>query len=101
MALGGKHSLPGFEQSLEDLRADILLMAALVRRNLSNAKTGFVQRVNDYCAGVIADDGEVDLLVKQVDRGGTSVLIRFQPLASDFRSVLATIKLGSHLEKIG
>jgi phosphate transport system protein len=100
MALGGKHSLPGFEQSLEDLRADILLMAALVRRNLSNAKTGFVQRDNDYCAGVIADDEEVDLLVKQVDRGGTSVLIRFQPLASDFRSVLATIKLGSHLGNI-
>jgi len=44
MALGGKHSLPGFEQSLEELRADILLMAALVRRSLSNAKTGFIQR---------------------------------------------------------
>ena len=31
MALGGKHSLPGFEKSLEELREDILLMAALVR----------------------------------------------------------------------
>jgi hypothetical protein len=44
MALGGKHSLPGFEKSLEELREDILLMAALVRRSLSDAKTGFVQR---------------------------------------------------------
>jgi phosphate transport system protein len=35
-----------------------------------------------------------------VDRGGTNVLIRFQPLASDFRTVLATIKLASHLENI-
>jgi phosphate transport system protein len=26
--------------------------------------------------------------------------MRFQPLASDFRTVLATIKLGSHLENI-
>jgi len=33
-----------------------------------------------------------DLLVKQVDRGGINILIRFQPLASDFRAVLATIK---------
>jgi Na+/phosphate symporter len=33
-----------------------------------------------------------------VDRAGTNVLIRFQPLASNFRSVLATIKLSSHLE---
>jgi phosphate transport system protein len=35
-----------------------------------------------------------------VDRSGTNVLIRFQPLASDFRTVLASIKLGSHLENI-
>jgi phosphate transport system protein len=100
MALGGKHSVPGFEKSLEELRADILLMAALVRRSLSNAKAGFVQRDEDYCSAVIADDEEVDLLEKQVDRAGTNVLIRFQPLASDFRTVLASIKLASHLENI-
>jgi phosphate transport system protein len=100
MALGGKHSLPGFEQSLEELRTDILLMATLVRRSLSNAKTGYAQRDDDYCSAVIADDEEVDLLEKQVDRGGTNVLLRYQPLASDFRTVLATIKLGSHLENI-
>lgn len=100
MTLGGKHSLPGFEQSLEDLRTDILLMAALVRRSLTNAKKGFVERNDDYCSAVIADDEEVDLLEKQVDRGGTNILIRFQPLASDFRTVLASIKLSSHLENI-
>jgi phosphate transport system protein len=100
MALGGKHSLPGFEQSLEQLRADILLMAALVRRILRNAKTGFVRQDEDDCSAVIADDEEVDLLEKQVDRGGTYILIRFQPLATDFRTVLATIKLASHLENI-
>jgi phosphate transport system protein len=100
MALGGKHSLPGFDQSLEEIRADILMMAALVRRGLSNAKIGFVHRDEDDCSAVIADDEEVDLLEKQVDRSGTNVLIRFQPLASDFRTVLATIKLGSHLENI-
>ncbi len=100
MALGGKHSIPGFDRSLEELRADILLMAELVRRSLQNAKKGFIQRDEDDCSAVIADDEEVDLLEKQVDRGGTNVLIYFQPLATDFRTVLATIKLGSHLENI-
>jgi phosphate transport system protein len=100
MALGGKHSVPGFDQSLEALQADILLMATLVRRSFGNAQMGFLQRDDDYCAAVIADDEEVDLLEKQVDRVGTNVLIRFQPLASDFRAVLTTIKLGSHLENI-
>jgi phosphate transport system protein len=100
MPLGGKHSLPGFERSLEELRADILLMASLVRRSLGNAKKGFMERDEDNCSATIADDEEVDLLEKQVDRGGTNILIRFQPLASDFRTVLATIKLASHLEHI-
>jgi phosphate transport system protein len=100
MALGGRHTLPGFERSLEELRADILMMAALVRRSLNNARTGFVQRDEDNCSAAIADDQEVDLLENQVDRGGTNVLMRFQPLASDFRTVLATIKLSSHLENI-
>jgi phosphate transport system protein len=75
-------------------------MATLVRPSLNNAKTGFVQRDEDHCLAIIADDEEVDLLEKQVDRGGTNVLLRFQPLASDFRTVLATIKLSSHLENI-
>ena len=100
MTLGGRHSLPGFERSLEQLREDILLMSALVRRSVSNAKTGLLRQDEDDCSAVIADDEEVDLLEKQVDRGGTNVLIRFQPLASDFRTVLATVKLASHLENI-
>jgi phosphate transport system protein len=100
MALGGKHTLPGFDQSLDELRTDILLMATLVLRNLNNARKGFVQGDEDDCFAVIADDEEVDLLEKQVDRVGTNVLIRFQPLASDFRTVLATIKLASLLENI-
>jgi phosphate transport system protein len=67
MALGGKHSIPGFERSLEELRADILLMASLVRRTVNNAMKGFVQGDEDDCSAVIADDEEVDLLEKQVD----------------------------------
>lgn len=100
MALGSKHSVPGFDQSLEVLRTDSLMMAALVQRILSNAKTGFSRWDEDDCSAAIADDQEVDLLVKQLDRSGTKVLTHFQPLASDFRTVLATIKLGSHLENI-
>src|ERR1700733_6213824 len=100
MALGGKHTLPGCDRSLDDLRTDILLMATLVLRSLNNARKGFVQGDEDDCSAVIADDEEVDLLEKQVDRVGTNVLIRFQPLASDFRTVLATIKLASILENI-
>ena len=61
---------------------------------------GFAKRDEDFCAAVIADDEEVDLLEKQVDRAGIDVLMRFQPMVVDLRTVLVTVKLGSHLERI-
>src|ERR1700751_4433958 len=96
----GRHLLPGFDAALEELRTNILLMGTLARRNLSNAKVGFLTRDDDDCAAVIADDEEVDILEKQVDKEGTAILLKFQPMTFDFRRVLATIKLGTHLERL-
>src|SRR5215471_2466079 len=96
----GRHLLPGFDVALEELRTNILLMGALTRRNFSNAKIGFLTRDDDNCAAVIADDEEVDLLEKQVDKEGTAILLKFQPVTFDLRRVLATIKLGAHLERL-
>jgi len=95
-----RHLLPGFDAALEELRTNILLMGTLARRNLSNAKVGFLARNDDDCAAVIADDEEVDILEKQVDKEGTAILLKFQPMTFDLRRVLATIKLGTHLERL-
>jgi phosphate transport system protein len=96
---GLKHHLPGFDQALDTLKEDVTLMANLVTRNLVNARAGFAERDEDFSAAVIADDDEVDLLEKQVDRLGTDILMRYQPLITDLRRVLATIKLSNILER--
>ena len=96
---GLKHYLPGFDQALSELKEDVTLMANLVLRNLANARAGFAERDEDFSAAVIADDDEVDLLEKQVDRLGTEILIRYQPMITDLRTVLATIKLSNILER--
>jgi phosphate transport system protein len=97
---GLKHHLPGFDQALETLKADVTLMANLVSRNLANARAGLAERDEDFAAAVIADDDEVDLLEKQVDRMGTDILMRYQPMITDLRTVLATIKLSNILERV-
>jgi phosphate transport system protein len=96
----GKHYLPGFDQALEAVKANVLFMANLVSRNFANARMGFIKRDGDFSAAVIADDEEVDLLEKQVDQAGTEVLMRYQPMVVDLRTVLVTVKLASHLERI-
>jgi phosphate transport system protein len=95
-----KHRLPGFDQALEALRADALLMGSLVRRSFHNARAGFEQRDDEACTAAIADDEEIDLLEKQLDQAGTEFLLRYAPVAFDLRVVLATLKAGSILERL-
>src|SRR5205814_10373086 len=49
---------------------------------------------------LIADDEEIDQLEKQIDKDGVDILLRFQPVASDLRRVVAAMKLSSNLERM-
>lgn len=95
------HTLHSFDQALTNLRNTVLMMASLTERSLDNAMTGLFERDSDRCNVVIADDEEIDTLEKTVDKDGYDVLIRFQPVASDFRQVIATMKLSNNLERVG
>ncbi len=95
-----KHILGTFDEALGNLRNNVLMMASLASRSLENALNGLQQRDDDLCATAIADDEEVDQLEKQVDKEGIDLLLRFQPVASDLRRVVAAMKLCSNLERM-
>ena len=63
-----RHILRVFDAALESLRADVLMMASLTDRNLQNAMTCLLDRDAAMCAITIADESEIDLLEKKVDR---------------------------------
>jgi len=94
------HILREFDRALEALRADALMMASLADRNLQNAMGCLLDRNSELCAVTILDEREVDALEKKVDRDGVDILLRFQPVASDLRQVVSTMKLGSNLERV-
>jgi phosphate transport system protein len=95
-----KHILGTFRASLEKLRNDVLMMASLTERNLRSSMQGLFQRDSDQCNLAIADDEEIDQLEKQIDLDGVQLLLRFQPVASDLRQVISTMKLSGNLERI-
>jgi phosphate transport system protein len=95
-----RHILNNFAAALEELRADALMMASLTERNLQNAMSCLLDRKAELCAITIADEHEINALEKKVDQDGVDVLLRFQPVASDLRQVVSTMKLGSNLERI-
>jgi phosphate transport system protein len=98
--LRSRHILREFDRALDALRSDALMMASLTDRNLQNAMACLLDRNTELCAVAIADEKEVDALEKKVDGDGVEILLRYQPVASDLRQVVSTMKVGSNLERV-
>jgi phosphate transport system protein len=98
--IASKHILGTFDEALASLRNNVLMMAGLAERSLDRALKGLLQRNDDLCANAIADDEEIDQLEKQIDKDGVDVLLRYQPVASDLRRVVAAMKLSPNIERV-
>jgi len=98
--LYSRHILRAFDTALDGLRSDALMMASLTDRNLQNAMSCLLDRNAQLCAVTVADEREVNALEKKVDSDGVAILLRFQPVASDLRQVVSTMKLANNLERI-
>jgi phosphate transport system protein len=94
------HTLTNFTGALDQLRSSVLMMSSLTQRNLKNAIKGLIERDDDWCNNSIADDEEIDELEMQIDREGIEVMSRFQPVASDLREVISSIKIGANIERV-
>jgi phosphate transport system protein len=94
------HTLTTFTAALNELRGHLLTMSSLAQRNLRNAMKGLMERDDDWCNDVIAEDEEIDMLEMQIDREGIEVMSRFQPVASDLREIVASIKIGANIERV-
>jgi phosphate transport system protein len=94
-----RHILTSFEDALDNLRKDVLMMSSLASRSLENARKGLFERDEDWCNTVIADDEEIDALEIQVDSEGMEIMLRFHPFASDLRNVIAAMKTSVNLER--
>ena len=95
-----KHISSSFDSALYGLKNDVLMMSSLADRILHTAFEALWNRDSELCDHVVAEDEEIDILEKQVDQDGVSLLIRFQPVASDMRQVVSPMKVSTNLERI-
>ncbi|MBW0001195.1 MAG: phosphate signaling complex protein PhoU [Verrucomicrobia bacterium] len=100
MADRGKHIQGAFDAALNALKNDALMMSSLTERLFDSAMEGLLTRNSDLSNQSVADDEEIDVLEKQIDRVGVDLLIRFHPVASDMRQVISTMKLSTNLERV-
>ena len=97
----GEHSSKQYDHELEAIRSKVLLMGGMVETAFDEALECF--RVGDATRAerVILDDQAVNQLEVQLDDACSHLIVRRQPTANDLRTVMATIKVITDLERIG
>ena len=89
-----------FDKAISNLKSQVLVMGGLARQNLENAMQALLNRDIDLSRTVIGEDTEVDELEVKIDQMGMEMLLRFHPVASDLRFVIASMKIVANLERI-
>ncbi len=100
MSTQSPHILRDFDAAITQIRSDVLTMAAKTRGNLERAINAAFDRNTELANAVIADDDDVDDLERAVDRLGMDILARYQPVATDLRFVISSMKIAMNLERI-
>lgn len=97
----GEHSSKQYDLDLETIRSKVLLMGGLVESQFHDAVACFRSGNVAQAEQVIKADENVNRLEVALDDTCSHLIVRRQPAANDLRTVMATIKVITDLERIG
>ncbi|HXR77006.1 MAG TPA: phosphate signaling complex protein PhoU [Bryobacteraceae bacterium] len=89
------------EQGLEQLKAMLLEMGALVENAVYRSVQGVVEKNEELAHQVLKNEGRINELEMQIDDLAIGLLVLQQPVAADLRLVTAAIKINNDLERMG
>lgn len=96
-----RHLSARFDAELQEVRRGILKMGRVVDAQVTNAVQALIQREPLAASRVVAGDGEVNGLERELDERCVRLLALHQPAASDLRFIAAVLKIVTDLERIG
>ncbi len=97
----GDHSSRQYDADLETIRSSVLAMGGIVERQFQDAITAFRTGDVELATRVMKDDESVNRQEVDLDEACSHLIVRRQPTANDLRTVMATIKIITDLERIG
>src|SRR4051812_23783920 len=99
--MSGEHSSKQYDLDLETIRSKVLLMGGLVESQFHDAIECFRSGNLERAEQVIKADENVNRMEVALDDICSHLIVRRQPAANDLRTVMATIKVITDLERIG
>jgi phosphate transport system protein len=88
-------------RDLEELKAKLLELGAMVEQSIQNATTAFLKRDTALARRVIEGDREVDHAEVRIEEECLKILALHQPVAGDLRFVVTALKVDNDLERMG
>ena len=90
-----------YHEELQALNDQLVEMTRLVGSAINRATTALLDADLTLAESVIVADDAVDALRDDLDRRAMDLLARQQPVASDLRVIVTTLKMSADLERMG
>jgi phosphate transport system protein len=90
-----------FQQSLDDLKENLLVMAGLAEQAIQRAIEAYRVRDLSICDLVSRSELAINRLERDIDQAALDLLAMEQPMAIDLRFILSVIKINADLERVG
>ncbi|MGD0858688.1 MAG: phosphate signaling complex protein PhoU [Terracidiphilus sp.] len=90
-----------FQQSLDDLKEQLLVMAGLAEQAIQRAIEAYRVRDLSICDLVSRSEIAINRLEREIDQSSLDLLAMEQPMAIDLRFILSVIKINADLERVG
>ena len=88
-----------FHEHLDDLRSTVIRLGALANEQIAACTQALLDGDLALAADAIRNDDQIDDLTHQVEDQCFALLARQQPMATDLRTILATLRVAHELER--
>jgi phosphate transport system protein len=90
-----------FDQELDQLKQDLLRMAALAETAVNKSMVSVTERNSELAREVLSDDITLNRMELAIEEQAFNLLALRQPLATDLRLTTAAMRIATELERIG
>ena len=90
-----------FHEDLDSINQTLVNMSTLVSGAMTNATKALLQPNLELAELVIAEDDKVDAIQHELDNKTLDVMARQQPVASDLRNLVTSLRMSADFERMG
>ncbi len=98
--MAAQHSVKSFDEQLHRLRDSLVRMGGMVESQIASAIQALMRRDPDLALATVEGDARVDEIERMIDELAVQMLALRQPVATDLRMIVSSIRMAADLERM-